>query len=82
MHKDIQEKDGKLRIYLQERISNLILIKSFVREDQIVQEVDAKMAAHKESRMKRTRFSNIVNSFYGMAVEGLYQYSCRRCVGE
>jgi len=79
MHKDIQEKDGKLRIYLQERISNLILIKSFAREDQIVQEVDAKMAAHKESRMKRMRFSNIVNSCYGMAVEGLYLFGILYC---
>lgn len=79
MHKDIQEKDGKLRIYLQERISNLILIKSFAREDQIVQEVDAKMAAHKESRMKRMRFSNIVNTFYGAAVEGLYLFGIIYC---
>ena len=79
MHKDIQEKDGKLRIYLQERISNLILIKAFAREDQIAQEVDAKMEAHKEARMKRMRFSNIVNTFYGAAVEGLYLFGIIYC---
>lgn len=79
MHKDIQEKDGKLRIYLQERISNLILIKSFAKEDQIAGEIEAKMAAHKEARMKRMRFSNIVNSCYGMAVEGLYLFGIIYC---
>ncbi len=79
MHKDIQEKDGKLRIYLQERISNLILIKAFAREDQIAQEVDAKMEAHKEARMKRMRFSNVVNTFYGAAVEGLYLFGIIYC---
>ena len=34
LHKDIQESDGRLRIFLQERISNLMLIKAFSAEEQ------------------------------------------------
>lgn len=72
MHKEIQESDGKLRIHLQERIANLMLIKSFAAEDIISRETQENMRTHKMMRMRRSHFANFVNSGFGLIAEGLY----------
>lgn len=72
LHKQIQESDGRLRIYLQERISSLMVIKSFAAEEQTLAEAEMKMAGHKAARMKRNRFSNICNIGFGAAMQGMY----------
>ena len=71
MHKNIQESDGRLRIFLQERISNLMLIKSYAGEPQTEDQAAAKMQAHKDARMKRNRFSNLCNIGFGAAMYGM-----------
>jgi len=71
MHKRIQESDGRLRIFLQERISNLMLIKSYAGEPQTGAEAAQKMQAHKDARMVRNRFSNLCNIGFGAAMYGM-----------
>ena len=71
MHKRIQEKDGQLRIYLQERLSNLMLIKSYAGEPQTAQGAAEKMQAHKAARLARNRFSNLCNIGFGAAMHGM-----------
>lgn len=61
LHKNIQERDGKLRVFLQERLGSLMMIRSFAAEEQTETEALEKMSEHKQSRMKRTRFSNFCN---------------------
>ena len=72
LHKQIQEKDGKLRIFLQERIGSLMMIHSFVAEEQ--SEIDAanKMKEHKSARMVKNHVSNVCNVGFQAGIMGMY----------
>lgn len=72
LHRNIQESDGRLRIFLQERISNLMVIRSFAVENQVSHQAGQKMAEHKAARMKRSHFSNLCNVGFGAAMRGMY----------
>ena len=72
LHKSIQEADGKLRVLLQERISNMLLIRSFAEEEQTLNQVSAQMEIHKAARMRRVRFSNLCNIGFGAAMNAMY----------
>ena len=72
LHKQIQEADGRLRIFLQERIANLLMIHSFAAEEQTRQETERKMGGHLSARMRRNRFSNLANIGFGAAMSGMY----------
>lgn len=72
LHKAIQEKDGKLCVFLQERLSSLIIVRTFSAEQQTNAEAQQKMSEHKEARMKRNRFSNICNMGFSAAMNGMY----------
>lgn len=72
LHKKIQEKDGKLRIYLQERLGSLMMLRSFATEEQTISNADAKMKEHQNARMERIRFSNIFSTGFHVGMEGMY----------
>ena len=72
LHKSIQESDGNLRILLQERISSLMMIKSFAAEKQTEQAANEKMNQHKGARMKRNAFSNFCNTGFSIAIWAMY----------
>ena len=72
LHKDIQEKDGKLRVFLQENIGSLIMIRSFASQDQVEEEAGEYMSAHKKARMRRNKFQNITNAGFSIAMNGMY----------
>jgi ATP-binding cassette subfamily B protein len=72
LHKDIQERDGKLRVYLQERIGNLMMIRSFAAEQQTEAEALERMCDHKGTRMRRVRFSNFCNIGFQSGMQGMY----------
>lgn len=72
LHKNIQERDGQLRVFLQEHIGSLMMIKSFVAERQTSAAAAEAMAAHKAARMKRSRLSNVANVGFAVAIEGMY----------
>ncbi|MBR2993709.1 MAG: ABC transporter ATP-binding protein [Clostridiales bacterium] len=79
LHKGVQEKDGALRVFMQERIGSLTVIRSFAAEDQTEADTHAKASAHKKARMKRTRFSNICNFGFGGAMNGMYVFGIIYC---
>lgn len=79
LHKTVQEKDGKLRIFLQERIASLIMIRSYASERQTVNEAAAKLEAHKNARMKKADFSNLCNAGFGAAMDGMYIFGILYC---
>ena len=79
LHKDVQEQDGKLRILLQERISAMTVLRSFVSENTSEAEAEEKMAAHKAARMRRNRFSNLCNIGFGAAVQGMTLFGILWC---
>lgn len=72
LHKDIQESDGRLRSFLQERISSLMVIKAFSAEKQTSEGAWDKMQAHKAARMKRNAFSNFCGVGFSGAMQGMY----------
>ena len=72
LHKSVQESDGRLRVFLQERIGSLLMIRSFAAEQQTKAETEEKMEEHKAARMRKNRFSNICNIGFGAAMSGMY----------
>ena len=79
LHKNVQEKDGALRIFMQERIGSLMMIRSFAAEKQAEADALDKMNAHKDARMRRTRFSNLCNIGFGAAMSGMYLFGAVYC---
>ena len=72
LHKAIQESDGTLRVFLQEHIANLMVIKAFAAEERASDGAAAAMAEHKSRRLKRIRFSNIANTGFSASMQGMY----------
>ena len=79
LHKDIRESDGGLRVLLSERLSSLIIVRTFAREEQTVEEVRGKMDHHRKTRMKRNRFSNLCNIGFGAIMNGVYLAAILYC---
>ena len=72
MHKTIQESDGRLRVFLQERIGSLLMIRSYAAEPQTHRGIMEKTEDHKGARMRRNRFSNLCNIGFAAAMNGMY----------
>ncbi len=72
LHKKIQETDGALRVFLQERLESLVIVRTFAKEEQMTQQADDLMDAHKAARMKRSNFSNLCNIGFAGAMDGAY----------
>lgn len=79
LHKNIQEKDGLLRIFMQERIGSMMMIRSFAAERDTELRAEEKMADHKRARMRRNRFSNLCNVGLGTVIHGLYLFGVCYC---
>ena len=71
-HKIMQEKDGNVRIFLQEHLHSLMIVKVFTKEDATYNESLETMNDHKKSRMDKTRFSNICNIGFSFMMNGAY----------
>ncbi len=79
LHKSIQESDGRLRVFLQERISALMVIKAFAAEHQTGAGAAEAMEDHKKARLRRNRFSNVANIGFGAAMQGMYLIGVAYC---
>lgn len=79
LHKQIQEADGALRVFMQERLGSLLVIRSFAREQHVMEEAVQKMEGHKAARMKRNRFSNACNVGFGTMMRGSYVLGALYC---
>ena len=80
LHKQVQEKDGILRIFLQERIASLTVIRSFSAEEHTEEEERLRIADHRKARLKRTGFSNLCSFAFGAAMNGMYIFGVIYCV--
>lgn len=70
LYKYIQETDGKLRIFFQEYLSNMIIIRVFNQNKYVEHSAETLMKQHQQARMKRNQFSNICNIGFGLAMYG------------
>lgn len=72
LHKKIQEADGRLRIFLQERLGSLMMLRTFAAEQQTEENVAGKMAEHKAARMKKNSFGVLCNVGFQGGMQGMY----------
>lgn len=72
LHKNIQEADGILRVFLQERLESLLIVRTFVKEKQTMVQAVELMQVHKSARLKRNHFSNFCNIGFSGAMKGAY----------
>ena len=72
LHKQIQESDGKLRIFLQESLENILVVHSFAKENNMAAQSEIYMEDHKKARMKRNHFANFSNIGFGAVMQGSY----------
>ena len=79
LHKQVQERDGRLRIFLQEHIGSMMIIRTFAAEKQTQEQANKLMAEHQAARMKRNHFSNISGSGFGIAMNGMYLFGMCYC---
>lgn len=57
LHKRVQESDGNLRIFLQESLGSMLVVRAFVKEEQTLNSVSERMEVHKKARMEKNHFS-------------------------
>ena len=79
LHKNIQEHDGLLRVFLQEHIGNLMVIKAFGTEKQTGEAAADAMERHKAARMRRNRVSNAGSIGFAAAMQGMYLLGVLYC---
>lgn len=72
LHKQMQEKDGLVRIFLQEHLGSLMIVKAFGREEDTLTQAVLHMDEHKKARMRKNHFSNICNIGFGAVMNGAY----------
>ena len=62
MHKEVQEKNGKVRSFIQECIENIVVIKSFSNETIIQEQLQNYQQDYYRMRVKRNTVSNLANT--------------------
>lgn len=79
LHRLVQEMDGRLRVFFQERIGNLLVLHAFAAEKPAEREAAESMEAHRRARMKKIRFSNVCNVGFGAAMNAMYFFGVIYC---
>lgn len=79
LHRQIQEADGKVRVFLQEHLSALMVVKAFLAEELVQKEAKEWMKAHRMARIKRNHVSNLCNLGFGVAMHGIYIVGVAGC---
>ncbi len=79
LHKKIQEADGSLRVFLQEHLKSLLVVRAFSRERQTLEQAEKWMDAHQAARMRRNHFSNLCNIGFAIAMRGAYVFGAVFC---
>lgn len=71
-HKCLQEKDGAFRVYAQERISSMLVLRAFASEEVTMKGAKEKMAEHKKARIRKSLMSTLSNAGFSAAMNGMY----------
>ena len=79
LHTRMQESDGRLRIFLQECIGNLMIVKSYTAEEQAEHEAGNRMHAHLRERMRKNHLSNLCTTGLAVAINAMYVYGIIYC---
>ena len=72
MHKKVQEKNGKVRTFLQEALGSLLVVRTFAAEKYTQSEAEKRMQEHRKARLQRSSFSILCNMGFSTAMNGAY----------
>ena len=79
LYKRIREADGILRVFLQEHLESMLLIRAFSKEKETSKQAEALMENHKKARLKRNRFANFCNAAFSGMMKGFYALGIGYC---
>lgn len=69
LHKDVQEKQGKLQAFLQETIEHFLLIRIFENEESTQRKCEDLQQIHFRAQMKRKEISIAANAGFGLFIQ-------------
>lgn len=75
LHKNMQEKQGKVRSFMQEVLENILVVKVFVTGDKILEKNGCLQRDYYDTRMKRRRISIIASTGFGFVFGMGYMYA-------
>ena len=79
LHRQVQMADGKLRVFLSERLGSLMILRAFGMEKAAAQQADALMDEHKGARMRKNRISNVFHNGFAVAMNCVYVFGAVYC---
>lgn len=79
LHRKMRDADGKLRVFLSERLGSLMIIRAFEQETSTLDQADKLMANHKKARMRKNHVSNAFMGGFSLAVNCMYVFSAIYC---
>lgn len=72
LHKRQRESDGTVRVYMLDRLTNLLIVHSFAKEKSIKDESGLQMKEYLAIRMKKSNFSNLCNTGFSVLMNSAY----------
>ncbi len=78
-HKKVQEKDAAVRVYLQERISSMLVIRTFGVEAETLAGARRGLGEYKVARMRKAVVSNLCHTGFAAAMNGMYLLGIGYC---
>lgn len=79
LHSRIQESDGRLRVFLSERLGSMMILRAFGQEQTALNQSDALMETHKAARMKKNRVASLFHNGFSLVVNGVYVFGAVYC---
>lgn len=79
LHREIQNADGGVRIHMQERLDNLLIVDAYSQRGQSLTQSEEKMRSHRNVRMKRNFLTNLSQVGLGIAMQGMYLLGAGFC---
>ncbi len=75
LHKDVQEKQGRVRSFLQETTENLLAVKSFGVGEKMLRTNAENQKSHFVARMRRRTITILANAGFGFIFQAGYLYA-------
>ena len=69
-HKNMRQADGRARSFMQERLSSLLVVRTFTQESATEALANAHLSAFHDARMRKFRFVNLSFTCFSVAVNG------------
>lgn len=79
LHRRIQESDGQVRVLLQERLDNLLIVDAYSQQESSAGMARQRMEAHLDARMKRNFLTNLSQTGFSLAMQGMYLMGAGFC---